>query len=111
MVTLGCAYCGSKGYTVLAVWLSKDSGDGIMYQKNKCRRCGKETIRPVDLVRDGNKYCYIWIGYAYQLHRFVMEQKLKRTLKSTERVKFKNGNKGDCRPENLILVQKLKRKR
>jgi hypothetical protein len=37
------------------------------------------------------------------LHRVVMEEQLGRFLRPDERVRIKNGDKDDLRPENLVL--------
>lgn len=42
-------------------------------------------------------------------HRLVMEEKLGRKLGPRERVYFANGNKQDCRPENLRVEVSSKR--
>lgn len=47
--------------------------------------------------RAGNRAHWMWS------HRYVMQQKLGRTLLKTERVHHINGKRGDNRPENLEL--------
>jgi hypothetical protein len=42
-------------------------------------------------------------GYVYK-HRLVMEASLERYLRRDELVKFKDGNRGNCRINNLALM-------
>ena len=101
MVKLVCRFCGMKRYSVIDISIC---GDDKYVQKNKCWSCGKISVHTVSLVSDVNAYRYIFRGYTMQFHRFIMELVLKRKLKSNERVMFKNGHKGDCRPLNLTVV-------
>lgn len=111
---LACRKCGSRKYNVMNIGLLRKDGkvnDNYYFQKNKCLSCSTETIHRIPLKIRENKYRYIYLGsYNLQLHRFIMELKLSRNLLSSERIIFKNGNKGDCRMSNLI-VKKVNKKR
>jgi hypothetical protein len=41
-------------------------------------------------------------------HHIIAEEVLGRPLKADEMVRFKNGDKTDLRPENLLVIQKNK---
>jgi hypothetical protein len=55
-----------------------------------------------------NRYIRITVkGHRYLEHRFLMEQKLKRQLSTTEHVHHLNGDPKDNRMENLFVVDSV----
>lgn len=56
---------------------------------------------------NGLWYTYNDAGKVQLLHRYRMEKKLGRKLERTERIVWKDGNKNNNEPENLILESDL----
>lgn len=54
--------------------------------------------------QSGKGYSYIYVdGKSVLEHRHIMQVHLGRNLQAHEAVYFKNGNKRDMKPDNLIL--------
>ncbi len=115
---LQCKKCESTRYHLKSIDLikKKDAIDDKFYeQKNLCIACGEITTHKIKYKMKENKYRYLFLSRIegrtsiIQLHRYIMELILHRSLRPSERIRFKNGNKGDCRPSNLDITQ-VKRK-
>ena len=63
--------------------------------------------RPPWISTDGYMRSYSEDGTVKLHHRMVVENTIGRPLKRSEIVKFKDGNKTNCDPSNLILTSDL----
>jgi hypothetical protein len=90
-------------------------GEGEIVKHNRCSKClpdheawlkRNNAKKPPKESSQGYIYAYDADGNYGLLHRQTMEKVLGRPLMNHESVRFKDGDKSNCDPSNLVLVLK-----
>ena len=110
--TFACEYCGAVTQRRMCRY-ANGRATGYDYAQRFCsRECGYKgrAWRPINFEghrrSDGYYRVNLGAGTKQYKHRIVMEELLGRSLRRDEHVHHKDGNRGNCSPDNLELWTK-----